>query len=58
MNYRYYRSLTGTTCGAWSEVPVGVYSEFDFQISNRFVFRSVFDVGNLENKPWRGFLLG
>jgi hypothetical protein len=30
---------TGTTGGAWPVVPVGVYSESDFQISNRFGFR-------------------
>jgi hypothetical protein len=36
---------TGTTGGPWPVVPVGVYSESDFQISNRFVSRSVFGRG-------------
>jgi hypothetical protein len=38
---------TSTTGGAWSEVLVGVYSESDFQISNQFVSRSVFECGNV-----------
>jgi hypothetical protein len=39
---------TGTTGGASPEVSVDIYSESDFQILNRFVSRSVLDVGNLE----------
>jgi hypothetical protein len=42
-----WKWTTGTTGGAWPEVPVGVYSESDFQISNRFVSRSVFGCGKL-----------
>jgi hypothetical protein len=36
---------TSTTGRAWPVVPVGVYSESNFQISNRFVSRSVFGCG-------------
>jgi hypothetical protein len=39
---------TGTTGGVWPEVPVGVYSESDFQIFNRFVSRLVFGRGKYE----------
>jgi hypothetical protein len=38
---------TGTSGEAWPELPVGVYSESNFQISNRFVSRSVFGRGKL-----------
>jgi hypothetical protein len=36
-----------TTGGAWPKVPVGVYSESNFQISNRFFSRLVFGRGKL-----------
>jgi hypothetical protein len=38
-----WKWTTGTTGGAWSEVSVGVYFESDFQISNRFISKSVFE---------------
>jgi hypothetical protein len=64
MNYWYFRSETGTFSGDqnfwWSLTGSSDWSVMNLTLRSRTdLFLDWFwDVGNLENKPWRDFLLG
>jgi hypothetical protein len=49
---------TRTSGGAWPEVPIGLIPNLTLRSRTDLFLDRFWDVGNLENKPWRGFLLG
>jgi hypothetical protein len=49
---------TRTSGGAWWEVPIGLIPNLTLRSRTDLFLDQFWDMENLENKPWRGFLLG